>query len=166
MRLPPLPLARSSPESPRQREPIHRNRTPADHQPPLPASIQSIHAAYRNPDSMIVGDMPRGGSRSVLSDHPGYLEVSSGVMAGNLVAAPMPDYPTIARLAHVGGEVILQAVINRNGRVATTHVLSGHRLLRGAAEDAVRRWRYRPYMMDGRPVEVATIVTVRFRPKK
>ena len=144
--------------------------TPQSYAGGSPASAASfhpeLHAAYRNPDSMIVGDMPRGGSRSVLSDHPGYLEVSSGVMAGNLVAAPMPDYPTIARLAHVGGEVILQAVINRNGRVATTHVLSGHRLLRGAAEDAVRRWRYRPYMMDGRPVEVATIVTVRFRPKK
>jgi protein TonB len=115
-----------------------------------------------------VGDLPRSGrgSRAVLSDHPNYLEISSGMMAANLISAPMPDYPMLAKIAHIGGEVILQAVISKSGTVSVTRVMSGHRLLRGAAQDAVRRWRYRPYVMDGHPVEVATIVTVRFKSKQ
>jgi TonB family protein len=83
-------------------------------------------------------------------------------MAANLVSAPEPSYPMIARLAHIEGQVILQAVIAKDGTVSTTRVLRGNRLLRGAAEDAVRRWLYRPYRVNGRPVDVATIVTVDF----
>jgi TonB family protein len=130
-----------------------------------PLYHQELRASYRDPDGALAGDLPRSsrGSRAVLSDHPAYLDVSSGVMAGNLISAPLPDYPMLARMAHVGGEVVLQAVIAKNGSVLATHVLRGNRLLRGAAEDAVRQWRYRPYAVDGHPVEVATIVTVRFR---
>ena len=105
------------------------------------------------------------GSRSV-GGHPNQIEVSPGMMAGYVLSAPKPDYPTLARIAHIGGSVVLQAVVAKNGSVLATHVLSGHRLLRGAAEDAVRRWRFRPYVMDGHPVEVSTIVTVRFSTKR
>ncbi|MDP9040239.1 MAG: energy transducer TonB, partial [Acidobacteriota bacterium] len=91
-----------------------------------------------------------------------YFQVSSGVMASHLVRSPDPAYPMLARLAHVQGQVILQAVISTDGEVVAAHVLSGHRLLRGAASSAVRKWRYRPFLVDGRPVNVATIVTVDF----
>jgi TonB family protein len=91
-----------------------------------------------------------------------YLSVSSGVMAHNLISSPAPNYPMLARIAHIQGQVILQAVIAKDGSVSATHVLRGHRLLRGAATDAVSRWRFRPYMMEGRPVDVSTIVTVDF----
>jgi protein TonB len=83
-------------------------------------------------------------------------------MTSNLIAARAPSYPLLARAANVQGEVMLQAVISRTGSVMAVHVLDGHRLLRGAAVDAVRHWRYRPYIADGRPVSVATIVTVEF----
>ena len=92
----------------------------------------------------------------------GVSSVSSGVMTSHLLSAPPPEYPKVARLTHVEGEVILQAVIARDGTVATTHALRGHHLLRSAAEHAVRRWRYRPYLIEGHPTEVATIVTVDF----
>ncbi|HEX9198707.1 MAG TPA: energy transducer TonB [Acidobacteriaceae bacterium] len=95
--------------------------------------------------------------------HEAYPTVSSGLMAGNLISAPLPSYPALAKFTHLDGKVILQAVISSDGTVSATHVLSGHRLLRGAAVDAVRHWRYRPYVVDGRPVDVATIVTVDFR---
>jgi protein TonB len=94
------------------------------------------------------------------------IDVSSGMMAGYLISAPKPDYPGLAKIAHIGGPVVLQAVVAKNGSVLATHVLSGHRLLRGAAQDAVRRWRFRPYVMDGHPVEVSTIVTVRFNQRR
>jgi TonB family protein len=60
------------------------------------------------------------------------------------------------------GNVVMQAIISRNGTVESVHVIKGHRLLRGAATSAVRAWRYRPYLINGRPVEVATIVSVDF----
>jgi protein TonB len=124
-------------------------------------------SAYRSSEPGLGTDVSRSsrGSRAV-TDHPGQIEVSSGMMAGYLLSAPKPDYPGLARIAHIGGPVVLQAVVGKNGSVLATHVLSGHRLLRGAAQDAVRQWRFKPYMMDGHPVEVSTIVTVRFNSKR
>jgi TonB family protein len=91
------------------------------------------------------------------------MSYSSGVMSGNVVSLVPPKYPKLANIAHVEGTVILQAVVSRDGTVAATRVLSGPRLLRGAATNAVRRWRYRPYVNNGQISEVATIVTVNFR---
>ena len=88
---------------------------------------------------------------------------SSGVMAGNLISAPPPEYPLMGKLTHMEGQVVVQAVVSRSGEVVATRVLRGHRLLRHAAEAAVRRWRYRPYTVNGRPMEVATVVTVEFK---
>jgi TonB family protein len=90
------------------------------------------------------------------------VNVSSGVMAANLLAAPMPTYPRLASLTHMQGNVMMQAIISKDGTVESVHVLKGHRLLRSAATNAVRAWRYRPYLVNGRPVEVATIVSVEF----
>jgi hypothetical protein len=90
------------------------------------------------------------------------VNVSSGVMAANLLSDPKPSYPVLASLTHTQGDVVMQAVISKNGTVEHLHVIKGHRLLRGAAKSAVRTWRYRPYKIDGVPVEVATIVSVDF----
>ncbi len=107
--------------------------------------------------------------RSLPDPHPlnpsrhDVLDVSSGVMTTNLISAPAPKYPRLAGAIHLQGTVILQAVIDKNGQVKATSVLQGHRLLREAAVHAVRQWRYRPFLADGRPVDVATVVTVDFR---
>ena len=100
---------------------------------------------------------------SLPSKQMGVYTVSSGVMAAKLISAPAPEYPKLAGLIHMEGQVILQTVVSRSGKVVSTHVLRGHRLLRGAASDAVRQWRYRPYLVNGQPADVATIVTVNFR---
>ena len=92
----------------------------------------------------------------------GLVNVSSGVMAANLVSGPKPSYPTLASLTRTQGNVVMQAVISKDGTVEELHVIKGHRLLRGAAKNAVRNWRYRPYKIDGVPVEVATTVSVDF----
>lgn len=91
------------------------------------------------------------------------VDVSSGVMAANLLSAPKPEYPTLATLTRTQGSVVMQAVISKEGAVEEVHVIKGHRLLRGAAKNAVRNWRYRPYKVGGVPVEVATTVSVDFR---
>jgi TonB family protein len=92
----------------------------------------------------------------------GLVNVSSGVMAANLVSGPKPSYPTLASLTRTQGNVVMQAVISKDGTVEELHVIKGHRLLRGAAKNAVRNWRYRPYRIDGVPVDVATTVSVDF----
>jgi protein TonB len=83
-------------------------------------------------------------------------------MRSNLVSAPAPGYPLLAKITHMQGEVVVQAVVARDGTVTDAIALRGHHLLRGAAVDAVRQWRYRPYMIDGYPAEVSTTVTVDF----
>ena len=96
-------------------------------------------------------------------DKSPYFQVSAGVMASHLLLSPDPGYPTLAKLTHIQGQVIMETVISSDGEVIAARVLSGHRLLRGAAVSAVKRRRYRPYVLDGRPVDVATTVTVDFR---
>jgi TonB family protein len=90
------------------------------------------------------------------------VNVSSGLMAANLLSGPKPSYPTLASLTRTQGNVVMQAVISKTGTVEHLHVIKGHHLLRGAAKSAVRNWRYRPYKVGGVPVEVATIVSVDF----
>ena len=90
------------------------------------------------------------------------LAISSGVMAGNRLSGAAPQYPAIARAARVDGTVVLAAVIARSGAIENLHVVSGSPLLTSAAMDAVRTWRYRPYLLNGEPVEVETTVRVVF----
>jgi protein TonB len=94
---------------------------------------------------------------------PQRIRVSQGVTSGLLVRKIEPEYPAIARQARIQGQVVLEAVIAKDGTVQNLHVVSGHPLLVDAALAAVRRWRYRPYLLNGVPVEVETTVTVTFR---
>jgi protein TonB len=91
------------------------------------------------------------------------MAVSSGVMAGNRLSGAEPRYPTIARAMGMQGTVVLRATISRNGAIENLHVVSGPPMLTAAAEEAVRTWRYRPYLLNGEPVEVETTVNVIFR---
>jgi len=84
------------------------------------------------------------------------------VAAGYLLQKTMPVYPPIAKAARVQGTVVLQATISKTGTIEGLHVLSGPAMLQQAAVDAVRSWRYRPYLLNGDPVEVETTVNVVF----
>jgi protein TonB len=92
----------------------------------------------------------------------GPLHVSSGTMAGALISRPDPVYPPIAKAAHVQGAVILHAVISKQGTIENLTVVSGPQMLQGAAVDAVKRWKYKPYQLNGEPTEVDTTITVNF----
>lgn len=81
---------------------------------------------------------------------------------GMLIHRIEPAYPQVARLTRTQGEVVLMAVIGRDGRIENLRAVSGHPYLVGAALEAVRQWRYRPTMLNGQPVEVETQVIVRF----
>ena len=93
----------------------------------------------------------------------GPVPVSGPVVEGLLIDKRMPVYPAIARASRTQGTVVLQATISRNGTIENLHVASGPAMLQQAALDAVRAWRYRPYMLNGEPVEVETTVNVVFK---
>ena len=88
--------------------------------------------------------------------------VSTGTMAGSLISRPDPVYPPIAKAAHVQGAVVLHAIISKQGTIEKLQAISGPQMLQGAAMDAVQRWKYKPYILDGEPTEVETTVTVNF----
>ena len=73
-----------------------------------------------------------------------------------------PVYPPIAKTARVQGTVVIQATISKTGSIENPHVVSGPAMLRQAALDAVKTGAYRPYMLDGEPVDVETTVNVNF----
>ena len=83
-------------------------------------------------------------------------------MEGNLIYKPQPGYPPMARAVRVPGPVVLRAIISKTGTIENLQVISGHPLLVKAAVDAVSQWRYRPYVLNGEPVEVETQVIVNF----
>jgi periplasmic protein TonB len=86
----------------------------------------------------------------------------SHIMEGNLIYRVQPLYPPLARAARIQGTVMLRAFISRTGTIENLQAISGHPMLIPAALDAVRQWRYRPYILNGQPVEVETQVTVNF----
>jgi protein TonB len=92
----------------------------------------------------------------------GPVRVSSGVVAGNAISQPKPVYPPIARAAHVSGAVVLHAIISKEGTIKNLEVISGPEMLKNSALEAVRNWRYRPYVLNGEPTEVETTITVNF----
>lgn len=94
---------------------------------------------------------------------PKVIRVSSGVSAGMLTRRINPNYPPLARQARVQGTVLLEATIGKDGSIENLHVISGHPMLVSAAVEAVKQWKYRPYLLNGDPVEVETTVQVNFR---
>jgi protein TonB len=86
----------------------------------------------------------------------------SVMMQGNLLHRVEPEYPVIAKQAGIQGTVVIRAFISREGTIERTQLLSGPPLLAHAALDAVRQWKYRPYYLNGEPVEVETQITVNF----
>jgi protein TonB len=79
-----------------------------------------------------------------------------------LLQKTIPVYPPIAKAARVSGTVVLQATISKAGTIENLRVIGGPAMLQQAAMDAVRQWRYKPYLLNNEPVEVETTVNVIF----
>ncbi|HEY4933500.1 MAG TPA: energy transducer TonB [Terriglobales bacterium] len=94
--------------------------------------------------------------------NPQRVRVSQGVSQGLLIRQVKPVYPALARSARIQGVVVLQAVISKDGSIENLHLVSGHPMLAPAAIDAVKQWKYKPYFLNGEPVEVETTINVNF----
>jgi protein TonB len=163
---PQQPVQTARPATEIQNNPFQAPRTippiiviPAVPDPPiLPNSSSWANSPDLNRDLFI-------GHASVPVVHPSVqapLHISTLVEEGLLIQKTMPVYPAFARTAGISGTVTLAAVISKNGSIENLHVISGPMMLQQAALDAVRTWRYRPYLLDGQPVEVETTVSVIF----
>jgi protein TonB len=149
----------------------------------IPQKVQMIKEDEAPPPVMastgVVGGVPGGvpgGSMggvigSVLSATPvavphiatpQRVRVSSGVSTGMLIRKTQPAYPPLARQARIQGVVILQAQISKDGNIENLQLISGHPMLAPAAIEAVKQWKYKPYLLNGEPVEVETQVQVNF----
>ena len=108
-------------------------------------------------DRVIVPEPPRAEAPRVRPTR-----MSEGVMAALLVNRVDPQYPAIARAAHISGVVHLHAIIGKDGTVRQLEIVDGNPLLAQAAKIAVENWRYQPTRLNGEPVEVETYITVNF----
>jgi len=93
---------------------------------------------------------------------PQRVRVSLGVSQGLLIKKVTPNYPPLARQARIQGQVLLQAEISKEGTIQNLQLISGHPMLAPAAIEAVKQWRYKPYLLNGEPVAVETQVVVNF----
>jgi TonB family protein len=90
------------------------------------------------------------------------VNVSGAVMQGKLIQNPPPFYPPLAKSQGVQGTVVLKAIIGEDGRVHDVGVVSGPKILQQAAIDAVKQWRYKPFLLNGEAVEVETEINIVF----
>jgi protein TonB len=112
-----------------------------------------------------------GGSLPNLISNPGTsarpvlqtLNVSQGVSQGLVIKKVQPAYPSNALRMHVEGAVQLLATIGKSGNITAVKTLSGEPTLAKAAVDAVKQWKYKPYYLNGDPVEIQTQITVNFK---
>jgi protein TonB len=91
------------------------------------------------------------------------MNVSQGVSQGLLYKKVAPLYPATALRLRVEGTVELMATISKSGDISQVKVVSGDSQLSKAAVDAVKQWKYKPYLLNGEPVEIQTQVTIKFK---
>ena len=137
---------------------------PADSstRPPVAESSLGGDAARGAPDGSTEnrkGDMTA--AASTVADQP-RVRISENVSTGLLISKVLPVYPLTARQARVQGTVVLQAAISKDGTVEALRVASGHPFLIPPAIEAVKQWRYKPYMVNGKPRPVDTEIMVDF----
>ena len=176
-----LPLSQGAPAEPAQQpvrgggyatqHPILVNLHPLTFGPSHPHSLGDSTATAPDINALIGSGDPRGMLHSLTDNlaqpvpHPTVTPRNiriSAMMEGNLIHKVEPQYPPIAKQIGLQGAVILKAFISREGVIERVHTESGHPILARAALDAVRQWRYKPYYLNGEPIEVETEITVNF----
>jgi len=147
----------------------------------IPQRVQMIKEEEAPPDlggagvpGGVPGGIPGGSAGGVIGSvlsstvavpkiaAPQRIRVSSGVSTGLLIKKVTPTYPPLAKQARIQGHVLLQAEISKDGTIQNLQLISGHPMLAPAAIEAVKQWRYKPYLLNGEPVAVETQVDVVF----
>jgi periplasmic protein TonB len=137
-----------------------KTKTPAQSEESAPQLSSSSADASAN-DSNLSGLMSV--SPTLPKPSLATVKVSQGVSQGLVIKRVQPKYPAAALAVHAQGAVDIDATIDKEGNVTNVKVLKGDAILAHAAVEAVRQWRYKPYYLDGQPVEIETQITVNFK---
>ena len=133
-------------------------RRDEDAAPPPPATLALASANDSNLNGLV-----STASLNLSKPPVAALKVSQGVSQGLLIKRVQPEYPQTAIALHAHGAVQIEATINKEGNVIDPKILRGDPVLARAAIDAVRQWRYKPYYLNGNPVEIQTQITINFK---
>jgi len=141
-------------------KPAPKNSAPEQAEaPPDPGALGVASDANDQAISGIMSAPPANAPQPA----PQAIRVSQGIAQGLLVKSVQPVYPQQARQLHMQGAVELSASISKDGNITSIKVLSGDTMLARAAVDAVKQWQYKPYLLNGQPVEIQTQITVNFK---
>ena len=110
----------------------------------------------------VIGSIINSSPSAIPLTMPQRVRVSEGVTQGLLIKKVEPNYPPLARQARIQGVVILQAEIGKDGTIQNLSLINGHPMLVPAAIEAVKQWKYKPYILNGEAVEVETQITLNF----
>lgn len=136
---------------------------------PTGAVVGEAEALALNSSGQIVpaGDALGGGLVAGNSKQPVApavpLPIGGDVKTARLISSVPPVYPTLARSQHIEGQVLVDALVDVNGRVSSMKVVSGPGLLHQSAMDALRQWKYQPATLDGKTVPMHLTVTIQFK---
>jgi periplasmic protein TonB len=142
--------------------PAEARAAPAD-QTSAPAPAPLNLAGTADADDKALSNVVAGAPVTPPKPAPEVLNISQGVIQGLIIKRVQPVYPPQALTMRIVGSVLLQATISRDGSIATVNVISGPGVLGRAAMEAVRQWKYKPYFLNGKPVEIQTQITVNFK---
>jgi TonB family protein len=151
----PVPIAPVEPKPAEAQVQPTPNATPV----PGPSPDQNVQDA-KNENNGESGSNATTTSTSKSPEAP--VIVPANVTAASIVTQTTPEYPPQARANRIQGEVVLHAIIDKEGKISEVQIRSGDDTLAQAAVEAVRQWRYKPMLVDGEPREVDTIITVKF----
>ena len=141
----------------------HTEAKPAPNdQTSLPAPTPLNISSSANMSDKALSNLVAGSPTTPPKSTPEVLNISPGVAQGLLIKKVQPIYPPQALAKRIQGLVQLQATIGRDGIITNLKVISGQDVLGQAAMEAVRQWKYQPYYLNGRPVEIQTQITVKF----
>ena len=91
------------------------------------------------------------------------MNISQGLTQGLILKKTQPTYPSIALQMRIEGPVDLLATISKAGNITAVKIIHGDPQLARAALEAVKQWKYKPYLLNGEPVEIQTQITVNFK---
>lgn len=142
-------------------EPLRVKQNPAEpsHSEPTPPSVVLPESTSSN--SALAGIVST--NVAVPKPAPGALLISEGVTQGLLIKKIAPVYPAAAMKLRKQGSVELLATVSKSGAITKLQVLQGDSVLAHAAVDAVRQWKYRPFLLNAEPVEIETQITIKFK---
>lgn len=126
---------------------------------PAAPSIASLNGSASATTIPIVANLPAASAPRL----GGVVNVSNGVSGGKLIHRVAPAYPDLAKRAGVSGTVILSAMVAKDGSVTKLKLVKGSQLLAAEAIRAASQWRYSPFVLDGKPIEVATQIVMDFK---